>query len=68
MATYPSVKTQTPRPLNQGTRDDVSVDRTSFAAGWYITKNVMFKAEYVTQNYKGYPEETSKAVASSTDL
>jgi len=43
--------------LNQGTRDDVSVDRTSFAAGWYITKNIMFKAEYVTQNYKGYPEE-----------
>jgi hypothetical protein len=44
--------------LNQGTRDDVSIDRTSFAAGWYITKNVMFKAEYVTQSYKGYPEET----------
>ena len=43
--------------INQGVRDDVSVDRTSFAAGWYITKNVMFKAEYVTQNYKGYPEE-----------
>jgi hypothetical protein len=43
--------------INQGTRDDVSVDRTSFAAGWYITKNIMFKAEYVTQSYKGYPEE-----------
>ena len=43
--------------ISQGVRDDVSVDRTSFAAGWYITKNIMFKAEYVTQNYKGYPEE-----------
>ena len=43
--------------INQGTRDDVSVDRTSFAAGWYLTKNIMFKAEYVTQSYKGYPEE-----------
>lgn len=43
--------------LNQGTRDDVTVDRTSFAAGWYITKNIMLKAEYVTQSYKGYPEE-----------
>ena len=43
--------------INQGTRDDVSVDRTSFAAGWYITKNIMFKAEYVTQSYKGYPQE-----------
>jgi hypothetical protein len=43
--------------INQGTRDDVSVDRTSFAAGWYLTKNIMFKAEYVTQSYKGYPQE-----------
>jgi hypothetical protein len=42
--------------INQGTRGDVTIDRTSVAAGWFITKNVMFKAEYVTQNYKGYPD------------
>jgi hypothetical protein len=42
--------------INQGTRGDVTVDRTSVAAGWFITRNVMFKAEYVTQNYKGYPD------------
>jgi hypothetical protein len=43
--------------INQGTRGDVTVNRSSFAAGWYITKNIMLKGEYVTQTYKGYPEE-----------
>jgi putative salt-induced outer membrane protein YdiY len=43
--------------INQGTRKDVTIDRTSFAAGWYITRNIMLKGEYVTQTYKGYPEE-----------
>jgi len=48
--------TGTTPSINQGTRYDVSLDRTSFAAGWFITPNVMFKAEYVVQNYKGYPD------------
>lgn len=43
--------------INQGTRRDVRVDRTSVAAGWFITRNVLFKAEYVNQAYKDYPEE-----------
>lgn len=42
--------------INQGTRTDVGVERTSFAAGWFITRNVLFKAEYVKQNYDGYPD------------
>jgi hypothetical protein len=33
---------------------DVSIDRTAFAAGWFLTKNVLMKAEYVNQNYKGF--------------
>ncbi|HEX6916034.1 MAG TPA: hypothetical protein VF145_12385 [Chitinophagaceae bacterium] len=33
---------------------DVSIDRTAFAAGWFLTKNVLMKAEYVTQNYNGF--------------
>jgi hypothetical protein len=40
---------------NQGEVYDVSIDRTAFAAGWFITKNVMFKAEYVIQNYTDFP-------------
>ena len=43
--------------INQGFRQDVSIDRTCFAAGWFITKNVLFKAEYVTQNYNKYPTD-----------
>ncbi|MCZ8353633.1 MAG: hypothetical protein O9340_02785 [Cyclobacteriaceae bacterium] len=43
--------------INQGVRTDVKIDRTAFAAGWFITKNVLFKAEYVIQNYKDYPED-----------
>lgn len=43
--------------INQGFRKDVSVDRTSFGAGWFITKNVLFKAEYVSQKYNDYPTD-----------
>jgi hypothetical protein len=34
---------------------DVSVDRTAFAAGWFVTRNVLMKAEYVIQNYRDFP-------------
>jgi hypothetical protein len=37
-----------------GTRDDITIDRTCFGGGWFVTKNVLMKAEYVTQNYDGY--------------
>jgi hypothetical protein len=43
--------------INQGTRTDVQVNRTSVAAGWFITRNILLKAEYVNQVYKNYPEE-----------
>ncbi len=43
--------------ISQGTRYPVSIDRTAFGGGWFITKNVLFKAEYVTQNYKDYPTD-----------
>ncbi|WP_179337889.1 hypothetical protein [Winogradskyella ludwigii] len=35
--------------------DDVSVNRFQLGAGWFLTKNVLMKAEYVTQEYKDYP-------------
>jgi len=37
-----------------GTRYDVTIDRTSFGAGWFITRNILLKGEYVTQNYGGF--------------
>jgi hypothetical protein len=39
----------------QGFTNDVTVNRTSLAAGWFLTKNVMMKAEYVDQKYLDFP-------------
>lgn len=36
------------------TISEVKINRTSFAAGWFLTKNVLLKGEYVVQNYGGY--------------
>ncbi len=41
--------------INQGTRADVSVNRIAFAAGWFITRNILMKGEYVTQKYNNFP-------------
>jgi hypothetical protein len=37
-----------------GSLYDVKIDRTAIAAGWFITRNILLKGEYVTQNYDGY--------------
>ena len=39
----------------RGMTADVSVDRTAFAAGWYVTPNILMKGEYVTQRYHDFP-------------
>jgi hypothetical protein len=39
----------------RGMTQDVSVDRTAFAAGWYITPNILMKGEWVTQSYHDFP-------------
>jgi hypothetical protein len=36
------------------TISEVKINRTSFAAGWFLTKNVLLKGEYVMQDYSGY--------------
>jgi hypothetical protein len=35
--------------------DNVKVDRTALAGGWFLTKNILLKAEYVIQKYKDFP-------------
>lgn len=35
--------------------DKVKVDRINFGGGWFMTKNILAKVEYVAQNYKDYP-------------
>jgi hypothetical protein len=43
--------------INQGVRQDVQINRASIAAGWFITRNILLKGEYVNQSYKNYPTE-----------
>ena len=37
-----------------GYTEDVTIDRLAVSAGWFVTKNIMAKLEYVTQNYDGF--------------
>lgn len=39
-----------------GTLQKVSIDRTAFGGGWFITRNVLLKGEYVNQNFNDYPD------------
>lgn len=40
---------------------DVKVDRLAFGAGWFLTKNVLLKGEYVKQQYKDLPAADYRA-------
>lgn len=35
--------------------DDIKVNRVALAGGWFLTKNVLLKAELVDQHYKDFP-------------
>lgn len=35
--------------------NEQSVNRTAIAAGWFVTDNILMKAEYVNQKYNDYP-------------
>ena len=49
-ARYNQVSGQLP-----GVEDDkVTVDRFNVGAGWFLTKNILTKVEYVSQNYNDY--------------
>src|SRR5690606_25414184 len=34
---------------------DVKVDRFAAGAGWFLTKNIVMKGEYVNQKYSDFP-------------
>jgi hypothetical protein len=38
-----------------GMTSDVTVDRTQFGGGWFVTPSLLLKGEYMTQNYKDFP-------------
>ena len=35
--------------------EDVSINRFNLGAGWFMTRNILTKVEYVNQEYKDYP-------------
>jgi hypothetical protein len=37
-----------------GNTTDVTVNRSATSAGWFLTKNIMMKGEWVSQQYKNY--------------
>jgi hypothetical protein len=41
--------------LVAGKIQDVSINRTALAAGWFVTPNVLLKGEVVNQQYKDFP-------------
>ncbi len=40
----------------QGAQLTQSVNRIAIAAGWFLTRNILLKGEYVMQKYNDYPE------------
>lgn len=58
--------TNTASYIYQGDRFDVTIKRTAFAGGWFITKNVLLKGEYVNQKYTGFPEFFDNRSTSAT--
>jgi len=38
-----------------GVADDVTTNRSAGSFGWFLTHNIMMKAEYVSQKYSNYP-------------
>jgi hypothetical protein len=38
-----------------GIADEVTVDRFAAAGGWFLTKNILLKGEYVIQKFKSFP-------------
>jgi hypothetical protein len=38
----------------QNRADDITINRVAGSIGWFVTKNIMMKAEYVNQQYKNF--------------
>ena len=54
-ARYNSVINSVKKYNANSTVDDPSVDRLQFALGWFFTKNIIMKVEYMQQKYNKFP-------------
>jgi hypothetical protein len=39
-----------------GSTDNVSIDRVQAGGGWFVSRNILVKAEYVSQSYEGFAQ------------
>jgi len=44
-----------------GMTSDMNVNRNQVGGGWFVTKNLLTKAEYVNQNYNNFPANDIRA-------
>jgi len=49
------VRYNTVKSAVHGYTQDITINREVASAGWFLTRNIMLKAEYVNQEYKNYP-------------
>ncbi|MDB5232409.1 MAG: hypothetical protein JWN76_3214 [Chitinophagaceae bacterium] len=52
---FAGIRYNTAKAQLAGIADPVKVNRLALAGGWFMTKNVLLKGEYVVQNYKDFP-------------
>jgi hypothetical protein len=52
---YVAGRYNTVKSTPQGFTDNININRLAFAFGWFPTKNLLAKLEYVNQDYKNYP-------------
>lgn len=58
---YVGTRYNTVKAQLSGITNDIKIDRLAFAGGWFVTRNVLMKAEYVIQNYKDFPTTDYRA-------
>ena len=51
------VRYNTVKSAVQGLSQDIRIDREVASAGWFLTRNIMLKVEYVNQKYNNYPTD-----------
>ncbi|MFP5079443.1 hypothetical protein [Pedobacter sp. JCM 36344] len=60
-AKYNTVKARLANTAVINYADDVKINRVAAAAGWFLTKNVLLKGEYVVQKYEDFPTQDYRA-------
>jgi hypothetical protein len=52
---YVGARYNTAKAQLAGMAQEVKINRVAMAGGWFLTKNILLKGEYVIQKYKDFP-------------